>query len=143
MCDKHIDCIATRSAIAAGLPADDVWEPKRSMKLSDMSDPKDQWTKMTDFFYARTERHIVLVQKYAQIIFEYFDRVPAELVSNAFKHDASKFLPPEYTPYVYLTWGKQNGMNFTGLYRKMPECKIHGFRTPADIQGDRERPEAC
>jgi hypothetical protein len=134
--DEPVDCIATRSARAAGVPVDEIWEPPkaRGMKLSDMSTPKDQWTEMVNLFYSRTERHIVLVQKYAQIIYEYFDRVSAELVTNAFKHDASKYQPPEYTPYVYLTWGKQNNMDFTSICRKMPECKIHGFRTPRDIQ---------
>jgi hypothetical protein len=132
---KPVDCVATRSAIAAGVPADMVWEEpqKVGMKLSDMAGPKDQWTQMVDLFYSRTEKHIVLVQKYAQIIYERFDHVPAELVTRAFKHDASKYQPPEYTPYVYLTWGKKCGMDFTDICRRMPECKIHGFRTPQNI----------
>lgn len=99
----------------------------------EMVEQPDQWTTMVDLFYKRTNNHVALVNKYAEIIYYRFEAVCAELVINARQHDASKYQAPEYVPYVYLTWGKQNNMDFTGICETMPECKIHGFHSPEDI----------
>jgi hypothetical protein len=97
--------------------------------------PKDQWSKMVDLFYQRTNRHVALVNKYAQIIYYRFGIVCAELVTNAYNHDASKYRAPEFIPYVYLTWQKSNPNNdFAELCKTMPTCKVHGFSTPEDIR---------
>ena len=48
---------------------------------------------MVEWFETRTQSHIALVRKYA-----------ARLGISAEDHDASKFVDPEYTPYVHLTW---------------------------------------
>ena len=101
------------------------------MKLAEMN---DQWATMVDLFYQRTNNHVALVNKYAEIIYYRFPEICAELVTNTHAHDASKYQPTEYIPYVYLTWGKQNNMDFTGLCETMPECKIHSFRSSQDIK---------
>jgi hypothetical protein len=95
---------------------------------------QDQWTSMVDLFYQRTNNHVALVNKYAEIIYYRFPDICAELVTNARLHDASKYKAPEYVPYVYLTWGKQNNMDFTQICESMPECKIHGFKSQQDIR---------
>lgn len=97
--------------------------------------PEDQWSKMVDLFYKRTNRHVALVNKYAQIIYYRFGIICAELVTNAYNHDASKYRDPEFIPYVYLTWEKDNPNNdFAELCKTMPACKVHGFSTPEDIR---------
>lgn len=101
--------------------------------FAEISD-KGLWSQMADLFYSRTNNHIALVNKYAQLIYYRFGIICAELVTNTHQHDASKYEPPEFIPYVYLTWGKQNSMDFTELFRTMPECKVHGLETPQDIK---------
>jgi hypothetical protein len=102
---------------------------------SELKPKDDQWKQMVDLFYQRTNLHIGLVNKYAQIIYERFPEVCAELVTNAHQHDDSKYQRPEFVPYVYLTWGKQNNMDFTVLCDSMYEClNCHGFETPQDIK---------
>ena len=103
------------------------------MKLAEMRD-NDQWCDMTQLFLDRTAKHIALVQKYAEIIYYRCDEVGASLVTNSHEHDASKYLPPEIRPYIYLTWGKQNGMDFSGLFALMPIEKVHGYKTSDDIR---------
>jgi hypothetical protein len=144
---KPIDCVATRTAKAAGIAVDEIWGSENrpfSEKLDDaLDDTKpnepDLWTDMVNFFFQRTNHHVALVNKYAEIIYYRFPEICAELVTNARVHDASKYRPPEYVPYIYLTWGKKNGMDFTEICETMPECKIHGFKSPQDIKNAIDR----
>jgi len=63
---------------------------------------------MEAHFVARTERHILLVQRYAARLAAYlrgYDPTLADLLlRRVARHDASKFAHPERTPYVWLTW---------------------------------------
>jgi hypothetical protein len=96
---------------------------------------RNQWKELVDFFFERTNLHCKLVNKYAGLIYARFDDVTAELVTNAYNHDESKYHEPEYTPYIYLTWGKKNNMDFDGLMESMPQiCKMHNFTTSKDIR---------
>jgi len=147
---KPVDCIATRTAKAAGIPIHEMWENEQSGDLGQRSlgrridirldeafneqkPEKSQWDQMVDLFYCRTNHHVALVNKYAEIIYYRFPEICAELVTNARQHDASKYQSPEYIPYVYLTWGKRNNMDFTKICETMPECRLQGFKSPADI----------
>ena len=56
-----------------------------------------------DWFEERTNYHISLVKKAAQKIVAKYPEFK-ELIGQAAKHDASKFLDPERKGYVELTW---------------------------------------
>lgn len=56
-----------------------------------------------DWFEERTNKHIELVKKAAAKIVEKYSEF-AVLVEEVKDHDASKFLEPERTPYIELTW---------------------------------------
>jgi hypothetical protein len=61
---------------------------------------------MIDHSDARTKMHIGLVQKYCERIADlnpYFDN----LVLQSEVHDNSKFLEPEYVPYIFINWNYQ------------------------------------
>lgn len=61
---------------------------------------------MKTFFQERTLNHIFRVQKYANRLATEFEEL--EPLSNIIKiHDRSKFVEPEYAPYVYITWSKK------------------------------------
>jgi hypothetical protein len=62
------------------------------------TDEKEQW------FHARTNKHINLVRKYCQRIFDYDRNRFRSLVKQGQKHDASKFKSPEFEPYVHVNW---------------------------------------
>ena len=62
-------------------------------------------TKMKDWFYIRTNKHIELLKKQAQKILKsdiVKDR--KKFISRIDVHDKSKFEPPELEPYLYITW---------------------------------------
>jgi len=55
---------------------------------------------MKSFFKTRTKRHIDLVKKY-------WDKIQGLVNTDGRDiqlHDNSKFLPPEFIPYIHLTW---------------------------------------
>jgi hypothetical protein len=63
---------------------------------------------MLDFYEKRTNKHIKLVQKYCDKLCNYvlFNNMPLDMIfySRGKRHDISKFLSPEYEPYVLITW---------------------------------------
>lgn len=70
---------------------------------------KEEITKeMEDWFNERTQRHINLVKEWGiKIVFEkilvpYID-IPL-FIEDLDNHDKSKFIEPEYTPYIYVSW---------------------------------------
>lgn len=63
------------------------------------------------YFLDRTNKHIGLVQQAAKRIVEVYPEF-AELIEIAYKHDASKFIEPELTPYVAITWNKKRNNYF-------------------------------
>ena len=76
---------------------------------------------MKTFFQERTLNHIFRAQKYANLLAAGFKEL--EILADIIKvHDRSKFVDPEYTPYVYITWSKK--------------CQREGieFEVPEDIK---------
>lgn len=60
---------------------------------------------MSDWFEKRTSLHIGLVKKYIGKILELnLPEINAKLLEAEKEHDSSKFMEPEYTPYVHTTW---------------------------------------
>jgi len=65
-------------------------------------------TEQEQYFEERTAKHIALVQAAAKKIaeanpeFKEFDGT--ELINQAAKHDASKLVEPERTPYISISW---------------------------------------
>ena len=66
--------------------------------------PEGCTQKMVDHYWKRTENHIGLVKKYADLIFKYDPAKFRQLQIRANTHDASKFEEDEYEPYIWLTW---------------------------------------
>lgn len=58
---------------------------------------------MIDHFDIRTAEHILRVQRYAKQLLSQFPEL-AEMERNVRVHDQSKYLPPEYRPYLFISW---------------------------------------
>ena len=63
---------------------------------------------MREWFEKRTNKHISAVQKNWRKLYDskfnkYLEELP-DKEKHIWTHDASKFLEPEYTPYIYITW---------------------------------------
>ena len=60
---------------------------------------------MIQHYHLRTTRHCDLVRHYCYRLVDHRLDVPTfQLTNLAAVHDATKFHPPEYAPYVLLTW---------------------------------------
>jgi hypothetical protein len=61
---------------------------------------------MTAWFHTRTRMHIDLFKKYVDKIIDLGlpDVIESILLNERETHDCSKFVEPEYTPYIHLTW---------------------------------------
>jgi len=69
---------------------------------------------MKKFFEIRTNLHIERVQKYANMLADKFPEI-RYLRKVVETHDQSKFMDPEYVPYLYITWNykcKKEGVKF-------------------------------
>lgn len=60
--------------------------------------------KMKNFFNERTKKHIKLVREFISRASEAYPQYANLLAKRGEEHDSSKFRPPEYEPYVHLTW---------------------------------------
>ena len=63
---------------------------------------------MINWFKERTKKHIDLVKKYGGLILNNIDlkssiNIP-KFLHDIHEHDQSKFLEPEKTPYIYISW---------------------------------------
>lgn len=67
-------------------------------------DSEEITLEMLDFFDKRTEKHIKLVQKYCQKIYEYDKDRFEGLLERSEDHDQSKYDDLELDPYIYITW---------------------------------------
>jgi hypothetical protein len=102
---------------------------------------------MLEFFDARTRYHIQLVQKYAKLISEYerfrtlFSFMTHAFASSVKDHDQSKFVEPEKTPYVYITW-RYHCKNFGIPFQSTPELEdsMHEA-TVHHVKNNRHHPE--
>ena len=70
------------------------------------SQPQPTWNEKENLFAYRTAYHIQLVNSCAMDIVNAYPEFK-ELLSRAEKHDESKYLEPEATAYVELTWKKK------------------------------------
>jgi len=109
-----------------------------------MNELKDLITKdMVTFFKLRTRAHLYLVNKYHNKISKLKDqRIDQELFDRERdEHDAFKWIDPEYTPYVLLTWRYEQRRK--GLDLELPESikeAIHEA-TFHHIKNHRHHPE--
>lgn len=72
---------------------------------------------MDEWFKIRTGRHLRLVYKWSNKIAELGDKRIDKVLLDKERddHDLMKFLEPEYTPYLYITWNykcKRDGIQF-------------------------------
>lgn len=58
----------------------------------------------TSHYVIRTNLHITLVQKYCSKIAEYDPKRFIGLIQRGILHDISKFVDPERTPYIEISW---------------------------------------
>ena len=58
----------------------------------------------TSFFLARTRAHIGRVNRNVKIIAEEHPDIAGALLEQVKIHDQTKFEPPEYAPYLEITW---------------------------------------
>jgi hypothetical protein len=63
----------------------------------------EEYNEMEKHFDKRTKMHIGLVQDYANDIADAYPEFE-ELRDIVKDHDASKFVAPEYEPYLYISW---------------------------------------
>jgi hypothetical protein len=59
---------------------------------------------MVNWFIERTNKHISLVQKYCQKIYNLDSNKYAKILDLGENHDANKFKEPELIPYIILNW---------------------------------------
>jgi hypothetical protein len=53
-------------------------------------------------FIVRTKRHIQLVQHFAKMIAKLYPSIANNLLNDVKEHDASKFIEPEYSGYIWI-----------------------------------------
>jgi len=88
---------------------------------------------MIEHFTARTNKHIELVQKYLAKIQE-LNWVDNSILEKEMDHDASKFIEPEYTPYLYVAWKykcQRDGVEFNPppeVVKAMAEATFHHIK---------------
>lgn len=86
---------------------------------------------MEKWFHKRTDRHIKLVQKYCNKIYEHDKQKFKGIIERGKQHDASKYEEPEYEPYIYITWQykhKNNGEDYAppeNMKEKMHAASEH------------------
>lgn len=117
---------------------------------------------MKEYFTLRTRAHLYLVRKWSDKIADMcFPKVREYLLNKERdEHDQFKFVEPEYTPYVYITWNyycKRKNIPFElsqEIKDKMHEATFHHIKNHAhhpefwdesvDMDGlnkdDRDRP---
>jgi hypothetical protein len=107
------------------------WTGVKMLTFNEWSETKE----MKDWFEKRTNRHIELVRKYCKKIANYDPKRFGELVERAKVHDDSKFIEPEYTPYLFISWQykcKDEGKEFkppADLADKMSQATLHHVTT--------------
>jgi len=72
--------------------------------IKSMDDRKKMIEEMINFFKARTKKHIKLVQKYCQKIYDLDKERFNGIIERGEEHDQSKYVEPEMAAYVLITW---------------------------------------
>jgi len=81
------------------------------------------YNEMKAHFLKRTNRHIQMVGEYLDKAIEAYPEYEEDLSLRKEKHDETKFAPPEFKPYIHLTWEykcKDDGVDY-----KMDEDMKH------------------
>jgi hypothetical protein len=92
---------------------------------------------MLEWFEKRTNKHIKLVQKYCDMIFDFDPDRFEGIVERGKSHDQSKFSSPEKDAYIWITWKhkcKDEGQKFecpSGMSQKMDEATMNHVRNNA------------
>lgn len=73
-------------------------------ELIKKENPQKMIEEMVTFFKDRTKKHIELVQKYCQKIYDYDKKRFSDILDRGKEHDQSKYNEPEMAPYVLITW---------------------------------------
>lgn len=103
---------------------------------------------MLEFFKIRTRAHLYLVHKWSNVITNYIkchDILPIEdivkIIEERDRHDEGKWVEPEYTPYVYMTW-KYREKRYGRTFEISEEIKeqIH-LATFHHVKSHRHHPE--
>jgi len=59
---------------------------------------------LSRYFLKRTNQHIGRVKDFCENIAEYFPIYQDDIIKRGQMHDKSKFIAPEYQPYLFITW---------------------------------------
>lgn len=99
---------------------------------------------MEQCFENRINYHIALVNKYLQKIIDLNDeRIENNILEQEKdNHDESKFIAPEYEPYLYINWKyyvKDKGLNFTPGKKIEKEMQAATFH---HVKNNKHHPEA-
>ena len=115
MLTHHID---SKTIVFENIGMDQTREYDRSELITEAVEANDK----VSFFKQRTDSHVNRVKENAKKIVEAYPEFK-QLLSLAEKHDASKYLEPEYTPYLDLTWNKFKGIKDTDA--RTNEATLH------------------
>lgn len=92
---------------------------------------KDQLTdEMVAHCHRRTNDHIDSVKEYASKLYDEYPILKTQLVN----HDQTKFVVPEYVPYIFTTWNykcKDDGVSFEvpdQIKNRMTEATFHHIK---------------
>lgn len=91
---------------------------------------------MREYFTLRTRAHLYLVRKWSDIIAGLNDkRIDRDLLDRERdEHDCLKWIEPELTPYIFITWNyfcKRKGLEFTldqNMREQMHEATFHHIK---------------
>ncbi|MFW6130266.1 MAG: DUF5662 family protein [Atribacterota bacterium] len=95
---------------------------------------------MKNYFINRTNNHINCVRRNIDYLVAKNDDLK-ELLDRKLDHDNSKFIDPEFIPYIYITWNykcKDDGIDFdipNDIKNKMDDATNH------HINEDKHHPE--
>lgn len=90
---------------------------------SELTEDSDTKSDMADWFACRTTEHIRLVRKYLdKIILLGLPEINTATLEAEKDHDASKWLEPEYEPYLHVSW-KYRQKDLGKEYKPAPEIE--------------------
>ena len=96
------------------------------MKTSNYIKISETQKEKKDFFKKRTNKHIKRVQDVSKKIVDEYEEYK-ELLEQVKNHDDSKFKEPELTPYIELTWLKEQNKDYDGG-RDIEKATLHHIK---------------
>jgi len=110
-------------------------------KMDVILESEDDSKIMKEFFESRTNKHVGFVRDYLKLASEEYPEYAELLQNRGMEHDASKYRPPEYEPYVHLTWQyKQKGEGEEYQLDEDMQKRIHDV-TYRHCKGNKHHPE--